>query len=117
VVFSDPEIAAVGLTTDQARERGINLVEGRADLLKVARTETYGKDLGGVFGVLADRERKVLVGAWAVGPLASEWIHQAVLAVKTETPVEVLRDTVAQFPTFSEAYLNAIEDLDLESRG
>jgi dihydrolipoamide dehydrogenase len=117
VVFSDPEIAAVGLTTDQARERGINVVEGRADLLKVARTETYGKDLGGVFGVLADRERKVLVGAWAVGPLASEWIHQAVLAVKTETPVEVLRDTVAQFPTFSEAYLNAIEDLDLESRG
>jgi pyruvate/2-oxoglutarate dehydrogenase complex dihydrolipoamide dehydrogenase (E3) component len=117
VVFSDPEIAAVGLTTDQARERGINLVEGRADLLKVARTETYGKDLGGVFGVLADRERKMLVGAWAVGPLASEWIHQAVLAVKTETPVEVLRDTVAQFPTFSEAYLNAIEDLDLESRG
>jgi dihydrolipoamide dehydrogenase len=55
----------------------------------------------------------VLLGAWAVGPLASEWIHQAVLAVKTETPIDVLRDTIAQFPTFSEAYLNAVEDLDL----
>ncbi|MGH2984166.1 MAG: dihydrolipoyl dehydrogenase family protein [Solirubrobacterales bacterium] len=112
VVFSDPEIAAVGLTTKQARAQGIDVVEGRADLMRVARTETYGKDLRGTLGVLADRERKVLVGAWAVGPLAGEWIHQAVLAVKTETRVEVLRDTVAQFPTFSEAYLNAIEDLD-----
>jgi len=113
VVFSDPEIAAVGLTSEEARERGIDLVEGLADLKRVARTETYGKDIGGQFGVLADRERRVLVGAWAVGPLASEWIHQAVLAIKTETPIGVLRDTVAQFPTFSEAYLNALERLDL----
>jgi pyruvate/2-oxoglutarate dehydrogenase complex dihydrolipoamide dehydrogenase (E3) component len=113
VVFSDPEIAAVGLTSDEAREKGIDLVEGRADLTRVARTETYGKDIGGQLGVLADRERRVLVGAWAVGPLASEWIHQAVLAIKTETPIGVLRDTVAQFPTFSEAYLNAVEKLDL----
>ena len=47
------------------------------------------------------------------GPTRSEWIHQAVLAVKTQTPIEVLRDTVAQFPTFSESYLNAVEDLEL----
>lgn len=113
VVFSDPEIAAVGLTSEQARKRGIDVVEGRADLMRIARTETYGKDLGGQLGVLADRDRRVLVGAWAVGPLAGEWIHQAVLAVKTETQVDVLRDTVAQFPTFSEAYLNAVEDLEL----
>lgn len=113
VVFSDPEIAAVGLTTEQAQAEGVDVVEGRADLTEIARTETYGKDLGGQLGVLADRDRRVLVGAWAVGPLAGEWIHQAVLAIKTETPVEILRDTVAQFPTFSEAYLNAVEDLEL----
>ncbi len=113
VVFSDPEIAAVGLTTEQAREQGIDVVEGRSDLRQVARTETYGKDLRGQLGVLADRERRVLVGAWAVGPLAGEWIHQAVLAVKTKTPIAVLRDTVAQFPTFSEAYLGAVEALEL----
>jgi dihydrolipoamide dehydrogenase len=113
VVFSDPEIAAVGMTGEQARESGIDVVEGRADLMRVARTETYGKDLGGQLGVLADPERRVLVGAWAVGPLAGEWIHQAVLAIKTATPVDVLRDTVTQFPTFSEAHLNAVEDLGL----
>jgi dihydrolipoamide dehydrogenase len=113
VVFSDPEIAAVGLTGEQAREKGIDIVEGRADLMSIARTEIYGVGIGGQLGVLADRERGVLLGAWAVGPLAGEWIHQAVLAIKTETPVEILRDTVAQFPTFSEAYLGALEDLPI----
>jgi pyruvate/2-oxoglutarate dehydrogenase complex dihydrolipoamide dehydrogenase (E3) component len=111
VVFSDPEIGAVGLTSEGAREAGVDVLEGRADLTRIARTETYGRDLGGELRVIADRERRVLVGAWAVGPLASEWIHQAVLAIKAEIPIEVLRDTVAQFPTFSEAYLSAIEDL------
>lgn len=113
VVFSDPEIAAVGLTTQQAADRGLAVAEGRADLGSVARTETFGEGLGGEIGVLADRDERLLVGAWAVGPLAGEWIHQAVLAVKARVPVDVLTDTVAQFPTFSEGYLPALEDLDL----
>lgn len=113
VVFSDPEIAAVGQTAGEARERGITAVEGHADLAKVARTETFGVGIGGEIGIVADRDSRVLVGAWAVGPLAGEWIHQAVLAVKAQIPVDVLKDTVAQFPTFSEGYLLALEDLDL----
>ncbi|UJA19810.1 NAD(P)/FAD-dependent oxidoreductase [Thermoleophilia bacterium SCSIO 60948] len=115
VVFSDPEIAAVGMTAAQAREHGVKTSEGRADLMSVARTETFGEGVGGEVGVIADRERRVLVGAWAVGPLAGEWIHQAVLAVKAQIPIAVLKDTVAQFPTFSEGYLPALERLDLDS--
>jgi len=42
----------------------------------------------------------------------SEWIHYAALAIKTQTPLPVLRDTVAQFPTFNEAYIKAIEKLE-----
>ena len=53
----------------------------------------------------------MLVGAWAVGPLAGEWIHQAVLAVRAEIPVDVLKDTMAQFPTFSEAMGTALRAL------
>ena len=113
VVFSDPEIAAVGLTAAQASERGIDVRTATADLMRIARTETYGEGLGGELGVIADRERRTLVGAWAVGPLAGEWINQAVLAVKAAVPIDVLRDTVAQFPTFTEAYLPALEGLDL----
>ena len=71
-----------------------------------------GQGIGGEIGVLADRERQIIVGAWAVGPLAAEWIHQAVLAVKAQIPIDVLRDTAAQFPTFTEGYLPALEALE-----
>jgi dihydrolipoamide dehydrogenase len=43
--------------------------------------------------------------------LAGEWIHYAALAIKTAAPLSVLKDTVAQFPTYTEAYLNALEAL------
>ncbi len=58
-------------------------------------------------GVVVDRRRQVLIGAWAVAPLAAEWIHQAALAI----PLETLCDQVAQFPTYAEAYLAALEPL------
>jgi dihydrolipoamide dehydrogenase len=50
-----------------------------------------------------------------VGPLAAEWIHYAALAVKAAVPLAVLRDTVAQFPSYTEAYLNALEALPTSS--
>lgn len=113
VVFSDPEVAAVGMTEAQARERGLALATARIGLADaIARPWTYEKDPRGELGLLADRERDVLVGAWAVAPLAGEWIHYAALAIKTQTPLAVLRDTVAQFPTFSEAYLKALDKLE-----
>lgn len=114
VVFSDPEVAAVGLTPEQAAEEGVDVVEASVELGEVDRTETYGRDLTGVLGLVADAERKVLIGAWAVGPLASEWIHIAVLAIKAQVPVSVLRDTVIQFPTFSEAFLTAVDRLPVD---
>ena len=113
VVFSDPEVAAVGLTEEHARERGVQLATARIKLADaIARPWTYEKEPRGELGLLADRERQVLVGAWAVAPLAGEWIHYAALAIKTRTPLAVLRDTVAQFPTFSEAYLKALDRLE-----
>jgi pyruvate/2-oxoglutarate dehydrogenase complex dihydrolipoamide dehydrogenase (E3) component len=113
VVFSDPEIAAVGMTIAQAREKGIELASSRIQLPEaITRPWTYEQNPRGELGLLADMERQVLVGAWAVAPLAGEWIHQAALAIKTEVPLAVLRDTVAQFPTFSEAYLKGVEALE-----
>jgi len=114
VVFTDPEIAAVGLTERQAREQGIRVATSRVALADtIARPWTYQQDPGGDLGLICDRERQVLIGAWAVAPLAGEWIHYAALAIKTQTPLSVLRDTVAQFPTFTEAYLKAVERLDV----
>jgi dihydrolipoamide dehydrogenase len=114
VVFCDPEIASVGLTEAGAREQGIDVASASVTLADaIARPWTYERDPRGELGVIADRERKVLIGAWAVSPLAGEWIHYAALAIKMQAPLEVLRDTVAQFPTYCEAYLKAIEALDV----
>jgi pyruvate/2-oxoglutarate dehydrogenase complex dihydrolipoamide dehydrogenase (E3) component len=113
VTFTDPEVAAVGLTTeDEARAQGIEAAAVVIDLpTSIARPYTFQENPRGVFGIVADVERDQLVGAWAVAPLASEWIHQAVLAIRAEIPIPVLKDTIAQFPSFSEAFGAALRAL------
>src|SRR3954468_18921573 len=115
VTFCDPQVAGAGLTEQQARDKGIQLAVGRAEIGGVARTSTYTRDyaeLPGFLILLADRSRSVLVGAYAVGPEAGEWLQQATLAIRAEVPVAVLRDTIQPFPTFSEIFVNALADLD-----
>jgi dihydrolipoamide dehydrogenase len=63
--------------------------------------------------LFAHRERNVLVGAVAVGPEAGEWLGQLTLAIRAEVPIDVLRDTIQPFPTFSEAIYFAARDLPL----
>jgi dihydrolipoamide dehydrogenase len=112
VTFTNPEVAAVGLSEADARAAGIDVATATVELPEtVARAYTYEENPRGVLGVIADAERGVLVGAWAVAPLASEWIHQAVLAIRAEIPTWVLRDTIAQFPSFSEAFGAALRQL------
>lgn len=114
VVFADPEIAAAGLTARQAQRRGLRVASAELDLANaIARPWTYEKDPRGHLGLLADTDRKILIGAWAVGPMAGEWIHQASLAIRAQIPVDTLLDQVAQFPTYHEAYHAALEKLDL----
>jgi pyruvate/2-oxoglutarate dehydrogenase complex dihydrolipoamide dehydrogenase (E3) component len=115
VIFTDPEVAAVGLTEAQAHEQDLDVAAATIDLpTSIARPYTYEEKPRGSYGVVVDRARGVLVGAWAVAPLASEWIHQAVLAIRAEIPVAVLEDTIAQFPTFSEALGAALRSLPQE---
>jgi dihydrolipoamide dehydrogenase len=115
VVFCDPEIAAVGLSADDARGQGIDVATSRLDLVDaIARPITYEQEpRGQELEIVADRERGVLVGAWAVAPLAGEWIHQAAMAIKLRAPLEILRDTVSQFPTYSEGFTEAVRALEV----
>jgi len=114
VVFADPEIAAVGLTAAQAADRDINTATAEINVAdSVDRSWTYERDPRGAVGLLADRDRGILVGAWAVAPLASEWIHYAALAIRAQIPISMLLDQVAQYPTYTGAYLAALEQLSL----
>jgi pyruvate/2-oxoglutarate dehydrogenase complex dihydrolipoamide dehydrogenase (E3) component len=63
----------------------------------------------GFLTLLSDGER--LVGAYAVGPEAGEWLGQATVAIRAEVPLDVLRDVIQPFPTFSEVYAKALDDL------
>ncbi|HEX4718656.1 MAG TPA: NAD(P)/FAD-dependent oxidoreductase [Thermoleophilaceae bacterium] len=116
VTFCDPQVAGAGKTEDQAREEGIEIELGRAEIGSVARTSTYTRDyesLPGFLTLIADRRRGILIGAYAVGPEAGEWLQQATLAIRAEIDIHVLRDTIQPFPTFSEIFVNALADLDL----
>ena len=62
--------------------------------------------------LLGDGER--LVGAYGLGPEAGEWLQQATLATRARVPIDVLRDTIQPFPTFSEIYVDALKALRAE---
>lgn len=112
VVFADPEIAAVGLTRARAQAAGLRVTEVKVDLAAaIARPWTFERDPRGELGLLVDEANQVLLGAWAVSPLAGEWIHIAALAIRAKIPLEVLRDMVPQFPSYTEGYLAALAKL------
>jgi dihydrolipoamide dehydrogenase len=104
VVFTDPAAAAVGATEAQ--------YSGTVPIREIAKTETYSRayaDMIGFLTLLSDGER--LVGAYALGPEAGEWLQQATLAIRARVPLDILRDTIQPFPTFSEIYVAALANL------
>jgi pyruvate/2-oxoglutarate dehydrogenase complex dihydrolipoamide dehydrogenase (E3) component len=105
-VFTDPQVANVGMMG------GEGIVTARYEIAG-GRLSTYEKPRRpGFVKLAADRSRRVLVGAVAVGPEAGEWLGQLTLAVRAEVPVDVLLDTIQPYPTFSEAIFNALLELD-----
>lgn len=114
VVFCTPEVASTGLTAEQARQQDIDVAVATIDLAEaIAAPSTYGPRVRARLSLIADRARRTLVGAWVVGPAAGELIHLAVLAIRANISIDVLRDTMYQFPTMSEGYLHACDALDI----
>ena len=108
VVFTDPQVAAVGEMRGE--------LSASTQLSGVARTSTYTREYAerpGFLTLVSDGEK--LTGAYAVGPESGEWLQQATLAIRAEVPLELVRDTIQPFPTFSEAYVSAVDDLIVAS--
>ena len=95
--YTDPETASVGMRLEEAQEAGHDAFEETADLGTSAKG--YVSESGGHVSIVVDRREGVLLGAFIGGVGASEAIHEAVLAVKTRTPMAVLADTMHAFPT------------------
>ena len=84
-------------------------------MAEVAKTATYTRayaESNGFLTLLSDGDR--LTGAYGLGPEAGEWLQQATLAVRAQVPLNVLRDTIQLFPTFSEIYVAALKALHTE---
>lgn len=113
VTFTDPEVASVGMNESQAREAGLSVVTGLADIARSSRGWIHGPATVGLVKVVADAERGILVGGCVVGPYAGEILGMLVAAVHAETPVAVLRRMHFAYPTFHRTIASALSDLDL----
>jgi pyruvate/2-oxoglutarate dehydrogenase complex dihydrolipoamide dehydrogenase (E3) component len=110
VVFTDPQAASVGKAEGK--------FTATAELASVGRTSTYTRaydKLPGFLTLVSDGAR--LTGAYALGPEAGEWLGQATLAIRAKLALETLLDTIQPFPTFSEAYLDALLELEATIAG
>jgi len=96
-VYTEPETGSVGLLLEEARARGIEAEELSQNLADTAKGQAAEAE--GHVTIVIDRLTGTLVGAFLAGPGASEAVHEAVLAVKLQTPLAVLADTIHAFPT------------------
>ncbi len=108
VVFTDPEIAWTGLTERDAEAQGLAVNIGRFPLSALGRARTLGRT-DGMVKVLADKDSGAVLGVGMVGPLASELIAEATLAIEMGATLEDIMVTIHPHPTLSEALLEAAE--------
>ncbi|WP_418960584.1 dihydrolipoyl dehydrogenase family protein [Streptomyces tritici] len=109
VVFTDPEVGAVGLTLAQAERAGHRVRAVDQDLTSVAGAGLYGDDYRGHARLVVDLDRQVLLGATFVGPGTGELLHSATIAVAGEVPLDRLWHAVPAYPTLSEIWLRLLE--------
>ncbi len=109
VIFTEPQVAAVGHTTDTAAEAGIEVEVMDTETSGNAGGSFYGRGAPGTARLLIDRERGVVVGATITGAEVGELLHAATIAIAGEVPVDRLRHAVPCFPTRSEIWLSLLE--------
>ncbi len=110
VIFTDPQVAAVGHTLAGARDAGTrHAVAIDLPTSGTAGASFYGRGAAGTTRFVVDAEREVLVGATFVGPDVADMLQAATIAIVGEVPLSTLAHAIAPFPTRSELWLKFIE--------
>jgi dihydrolipoamide dehydrogenase len=109
VIFTDPEIASVGLTESAAREKGIDVEPIEHDIASVAGASLLRDDYVGRAKLVVDRASGTLVGATFVGSQVAELLHSATTAIVGKVDLERLWHAVPSYPTVSEVWLRLLE--------
>jgi pyruvate/2-oxoglutarate dehydrogenase complex dihydrolipoamide dehydrogenase (E3) component len=111
VTFTDPEIGSVGLSEAEARERGVVVRVGIAQVPASSRGWIHKAGNNGFIKLVADAEQGVLVGATSAGPDGGEVLSMLTLAVHARVPVRRLSEMIYAYPTFHEAVRDAVGQL------
>jgi dihydrolipoamide dehydrogenase len=109
VTFTDPEVASVGITEDEARRKGLDVRSVEFDLGALAGTSLMRDNYSGLAKIVVDETTKTLVGATFVGPDVSDLLHAATVAMVGKVTMEQLWHAVPSYPTASEAWLRLVE--------
>jgi dihydrolipoamide dehydrogenase len=109
VIFTEPQVAAVGHTLESAREAGIRARAVDQPTAAIAGASFYGRNAPGTSRLVIDEDREVMVGATFTGPDVAEFVHAATIAVVGEVPLERIWHAVPSFPTRSEVWLRMLE--------
>jgi len=113
VIFTDPQVGAVGLTLAAAEEAGLRVRALEVDTGGNAGGSFVGKGAVGTAHLVVDEDRRVVVGATITGPEVAEALHAATIAVIGETVLDDLWHAVPAFPTRSELWLRLLESYGL----
>ncbi len=108
VIFTDPEIATVGLTEDQAKEKGYDPIVGKFPFAALGRAMLAGETEGFV-KIIADKNSDVVLGVHIVGAEASDMISEAALAIEMGATLEDVGFTIHPHPTLPESIMEASE--------
>jgi dihydrolipoamide dehydrogenase len=109
VVFTNPNVAAVGLTEARARSTGVNVTTVQYDIGHTAAAAARGRGYRGTCQLVIDEDRRIIVGATFVGPEAGELLHAATIAIVGEVTLDTLWHAIPAFPTLSEVWLRLLE--------
>jgi len=113
VIFTEPQVAAVGHTLASAREAGLDVRAVDVATEANAGGSFVGKDAAGTCRIVVDENRRTIVGATFTGVEVAESLHAATIAVVGEVPLDRLWHAVPSFPTRSELWLNLLEEYGL----
>jgi dihydrolipoamide dehydrogenase len=112
VVFTDPELASVGRSVEQAQKDGYNVSSVELPI-SVAGSSLHSEHYEGWAQLVVDEDRKVLLGATFAGPDVAELLHAATIAVVGQVPLDRLWHAVPSYPTISEVWLRLLEQYGL----
>ena len=113
VIFTVPEVAAVGRTAEEATAAGLRVRVVEYEIGNVAGAKLFADDYKGRAQMVVDEDRKVIVGLTLAGPGVGEMIHAATIAVVGEVPLDRLWHAVPAYPTMSEIWLRLLETYGL----